>query len=114
MLNLKKLIFILIVCAGLLISLSCAFASEIDINNIGDADSDVVEVSASPINNQKLESSQSGLSDFDELKIIFENLNDGGYYNIDKDYVLNDKTDNEYSIINITSNYVTIYGNGHL
>ena len=110
MLDLKKSLFIILVCACLLISLSCAFASEIEINNIGDADSGVVEVSASPINNQKLESSQSSLSDFDELQTDLENLSPGDVYYFEKDYSFDNQTD---GIIDIQADNVKIEGKSH-
>ena len=59
------------------VAVSCVHGSEItDTNTIGDSDSNLERFSASPVDDEILQSSHSGSSDFSELKTIFENFND--------------------------------------
>ena len=130
-LNIKPVVF-LMACLCLLMTISCVSASEMNgmgnvtsiddavssgalaspLDNIADGN---LAISSNQMNGEKLvgNSIEDDVGTFNDLNEDFGNLEGDGHYYVEKDYVFNGESDNEKSIININTSYVTIYGNGH-
>lgn len=96
---------------------SCVCASDLgDMNNmtsiVDENCDDVKLISQSQVNEEKL-SKNENIGTFEELNDDLENLTQESSYYFDKDYAFDEKTDSANPIINMTDDYVVIYGNHH-
>ena len=113
MFNLKKSIILLALFICLFICISGDFACEMDNSTIADVDANMPLGVVYPIDWDTENDQEHPIGTFNELNEDLKDLNESDYYILKRDYVFDEKNDSSHPIINITGDYVKIYGNGH-
>ena len=131
-----KKLYLLLLSMIVLMSISCAFASDNTNETIINHDVSVDETTTANLENdvdnitfneklnnnmnvpanvsyESIQESGNVLGDFDELNDNIQNLSPGDVYNIDKDYSFNGEINQSKQFITIDKDNITINGNDH-